>query len=252
MGDSTEDSEQSPSKDNESSKNIQRQVEEQYDFDSFGPADMKEMSAEEWEAAFDPDTWITGQKLIDRVEQDLRSRIKDGDVFAVLEREEYDDEQCLLAYSDRGYAIVYPDGTIEGQGTVLRDVKPSVALCSMDSYDVPDVSEDVSLPSPEDIESSGRDLGNLVLQVVGAVQLLASVILFFSWIAFSLSVIVPVVAFGFFLFGVFLLVVVANARLSGRFRADDFRQRLEEAGVNGERPEFVPNEVDKEQPEDRT
>jgi len=40
---------------------------------------------------------------------------------------------------------------------------------------------------------------------------------------------------------VFMLVLVANARLSDRFRAEEFRNRLRSAGVgDGQRPAFVP------------
>ena len=47
-----------PSETAESTDQLRRQVEETYDFDDFGPADMAQMSAEEWEAAFDADSWI--------------------------------------------------------------------------------------------------------------------------------------------------------------------------------------------------
>jgi hypothetical protein len=200
------------------------------------------MSGDEWESAFDPDSWITGPALLDRVEADLRARIARRDVFAVLEREEFDGENCLLAYSDEGYAIVYPDGSVEGRGTVLRDVKPTVALASMDSYEVPEVPEDAGeLPSPEEVEQGTGQLGNKVMLAVAGVQVLAGLALLVAWIALGLSIIAPVVAFGFLLFGVFLFVVVANARLSDRFRAAEYRDRLRAAGVESQkRPEFVP------------
>ncbi|NIQ56861.1 MAG: hypothetical protein GWN85_26365, partial [Gemmatimonadetes bacterium] len=44
---------------------LREAVEAKYDFDDFRPADMAQMSLEEWEAAFDPDTWITGTELLD-------------------------------------------------------------------------------------------------------------------------------------------------------------------------------------------
>jgi hypothetical protein len=237
--------------DSDSGEDLRREVEERYDFDDFGPEDMARMDVEEWEAAFDSDSWVTGPRLLNRVERDLRARIADRDVFAVVEREEFDGEPCLLAYSDEGYAAVYPDGTVEGRGTVLRDVKPSVALASMDSYEVPEVPPEAGeLPSPEEVAEGSGELGNKVMQAVAAVQVLAGVFLLGAWLALGLSVIAPIVAVGFVLFGAFLFVVVANARLSDRFRAAEYRDRLRAARVeSGERPPFVPGGDDETGPE---
>ena len=106
------------------------------DFENFDARDMAAMTREEWEAAFDADSWVTGRRLLDRVETDLRRRVEERDVFAALRRERRDDEERLVAYSDEGYAVVYEDGSVEGRGTVLRDVKPTVALASMPEYEV--------------------------------------------------------------------------------------------------------------------
>ncbi|MFB6106337.1 MAG: hypothetical protein ABEJ70_05125 [Halobacteriaceae archaeon] len=221
---------------------LRRRVEAEYDFDDFGPADMDRMTAEEWEAVFDPETWITGPELLDRVERDLADRIARRDVFATVEREVRDGVETLLAYSDEGYAIVYPDGTVEGTGTVLRDVKPTVALCSMSDYDVPEAPADASLPDPDEVPEGTGELGNLVLLAIGGAQVVAGVLLLGAWLVYGLTIIAAVVALGFLLFGVFLLVVVANARLSDRFRSEQFRDRLRDAGVeSGERPAFVPD-----------
>ncbi len=229
---------------------LRRQVEETYDFEDFGPGDMAEMSPEEWEAAFDPETWITGERLVDRVEADLKSRVRSRDVFARVER--FDD--LLVAYSDTGYAAVYPDGTIEGRGTVLRDVKPTVALCSMESYDTPEMPEGELLPSPAEIpDDSSSALGNTVLQVVAGVHVLAGLVLLGAWVLFlggflsgpgntqALNLVfVVVAALGFLAIGIFLFTVVANARLSDRFRAEEFRDRLRAVGLeDGERPDFL-------------
>ncbi|MEF8775927.1 MAG: hypothetical protein V5A43_05435 [Haloarculaceae archaeon] len=230
---------------------LRRRVEEEYDFEDFGPRDMADMAPEEWEAAFDPDTWITGEELLDRVEADLRTRVADREVFARVER--FDD--VLVAYDDAGYAAVYPDGSVDGRGTVLRDVKPTVALCSMDTYDVPDPPEDdAGLPSPEEVPEGGATLGNTVLQVVGGVQILAGLVLLGAGLL-SLTglyrapgiaaggtnlVVVGIAGIGFLLVGVFLFVTVANARLSDRFRAEEYRDRLRAIGLeDGERPAFL-------------
>ncbi|WP_277553558.1 DUF7319 domain-containing protein [Halobaculum limi] len=222
---------------------LRAEVEEKYDFDNFGPADMAEMTAAEWEAAFDPDSWITGRDLLDRVEKDLRNRIASREVFAVLDRRE--DPPTVVAYSDEGWAVVYEDGSVEGEGTVLRDVKPTVALCSMDSYEVREPPEEYELPTPEEVQSGTGEFGNLMIQAVAAMQLLGGLGLIGAWLFLNVETIVAPVAGGFFLLiGVFLFAVVANARLSDRFRAEEYRDRLRAAGIveGGGEAEFVPFE----------
>ncbi len=229
---------------------LRRRVEEEYDFENFGPSDMREMSGTEWEAAFDPDTWITGTDLLDRVEADLRRRIATRDVFAVLERVE--DPDRVIAYSDEGYAVVHPDGSLEGEGTVLRDVKPTVVLCSLDSYDVEEPPRDYELPDPEEVKSGTGEFGNTVLQVVAFTQILAGfgllgLFLLTDFVPITvegeLNIAPPIAAFLFLGIGFTLLIVVANARLSDRFRVAEYRDRLQAAGLaDGDRPEFVPFE----------
>ena len=222
---------------------LRARVEEKYDFDDFGPADMAEMSPEEWDAAFDADSWIVGTELLDRLERELRNRVATREVFAVLERGVHDGEEVLLAYSDEGYAMVYADGTVEGRGTVLRDVKPSVALCSMDDYEPSGAAADVPLPTPEEVNQGSGEFGNQMLQLVAGVQLLTGLVLFGAWGFTDLDTIVaPAAAIAFFVVGVFLFMVVANARLSDRFRAEEYRDRLRDIGLeDGERPGFVPS-----------
>ncbi len=226
---------------------LREAVEAEYDFDDFGPADMAEMEREEWEAVFDPETWITGSELIDRVEQDLQTRIATREVFARLERHPGPEGDRLLAYSDEGYAIVNPDGSVEGEGTVLRDVEPTVALCSMEQYEVQTPPEDPSLPDPDEVESGSGELGNTMLQLVAAAQIVAGVGLVIGSLIWDLQpdvpqggVIGPVLGLLFVAVGVFLFAVVANARLSDRFRAAEYRDRLRAVEEAGERPEFVP------------
>ncbi|WP_276271283.1 DUF7319 domain-containing protein [Haloarcula litorea] len=227
---------------------LRQQVEEKYDFEEFGPADMAEMSAEEWEAAFDPDTWITDDELLDRVHRDLLNRVATRDVFARVER--HADPPRVLAYSDEGYAIVYPDGTVEGEGTVLRDVKPTVALCSMDSYDPPEEVPDRPLPEPDDVPEGGGELGNRMLQVIAGAQLLAGLALFGGGLLAAAglfggaginTVLLVVVGLAFVAVALVLFFTVANARLSDKFRAEEYRDRLRAVGLeDGERPDFVP------------
>jgi hypothetical protein len=228
--------------DPESEREARREaVEEKYDFEDFGPADMAEMTAEEWEAAFDPESWVTGTALLDRVEQELRARVARREVFAVVERDETPEGGRVVAYSDEEYAVVYPDGSVEGRGTVLRDVKPTVALCSMPDYEPQAVESDARLPDPDEVAEQGSRLGDTVLQVVGVAQVVAGLVLVGAWVGYALTVLVAVVGVAFLLFGVLLLTVVANARLSDRFRSARYRDRLETAEVaTDERPAFVP------------
>ena len=224
-----------------STEELREQVEQKYDFENFGPREMDEMSAEEWEAAFDPDTWVTGPELLDRVEADLKQRVLDRDVFARIERH----EKYLLAYSDTGFAVVYPDGSVQGEGTVLRDVKPTIALCSMDDYDVPDVPEGEILPDPQDIPDGGSELGNWMLQIVAFAQVLAGIGLLGAGIFFNRGIIAIVAGLFFLVIAIGLFFTVANARLSDRFRAEEFRERLRAMNVDsGERPDFLPVDED--------
>lgn len=228
--------ESGPEESDLSTEQLRERVEQKYDFEDFGPRDMAEMTAAEWDAAFDADSWITGQQLLDRVEADLKQRVLDRDVFARIER----GDDFLLAYSETGFALVYPDGSVEGEGTVLRDVKPVIALCSMDDYDVPDVPDGEVLPEPQDVPEGGGELGNLMVQVIAIVQLLAGVLLLGAGVVFGLDPIPLVAGLGFLVIGIGLLFVVANARLSDRFRSEEFRDRLRAVNVGGERPDFLP------------
>ena len=227
---------------------LRQAVESEYDFEDFGPEEMAEMSYEEWEAVFDHESWITGTELLDRIGADLRSRVANREVFARVERLAPDptegEPERLLAYSDEGYAMVYPDGSVDGRGTVLRDVKPTVALCSMDDYDVEAPPEDGGLPAPSSIPEGSGELGNFMLQITAAIQLLAGIGLFVAWIALSVETIfAPVAGLVFVLAGAFLFLIVANARLSDRFRAEEYRNRLRAVGLeSGERPDFLPIE----------
>jgi hypothetical protein len=227
---------------------LRQEVEEKYDFDDFGPADMAEMTAEEWEVAFDEESWITGAALLDRVADDLRSRVDTREVFARVER--HTDPERVLAYSDEGYALVFPDGTVEGHGTVLRDVKPTVALCSMDDYDVPEPPSDDPLPEPDEIPDGGSELGNWMLQFIAGVQLLAGLVLIGGGGlaaagaiggAGASPVLLIVAGLAFLAIALVLFLVVANARLSDKFRSEEYRDRLRAVGLaDGERPDFVP------------
>ncbi|GAA0202054.1 hypothetical protein ACFFQF_02210 [Haladaptatus pallidirubidus] len=241
----------------ESREELRREVDEKYDFEDFGPEDMAEMSLEEWEAAFDPDTWITGRELLDRVEADLKHRVAIREVFAVIERTSHEGEPLLVAYSDEGYAVVYPDGSVEGRGTVLRDVKPTVALASMEEYDVPEMPEGDQLPNPDEVPEGSGELGNKLMQVIAAIHVVAGFGMMIAWFLVYFEIVsvseniqdgAPLLALvggGFFVFGFFVLLIVANARLSDRFRSEEYRNRLRSAGVDSDyRPDFLREDED--------
>ncbi|QLD86691.1 hypothetical protein HWV23_13450 [Natronomonas halophila] len=235
-----------------STEELRQQVEEQYDFEKFSPADMAEMSVEEWEAVFDPDSWITGSELLDRVEAELRHNVQTRQVFAAVERVGDGEDERVVAYSDEGYVIVRPDGSIQGTGTILRDVEPMVALCSMEDYDVPDVDEDAGLPHPESVPEASGDFGNQMLQVVAGVLSLSGLAFIGSWLASLVGAldlgfagaIVLTLGIVFLLMGIVLFVTVANARLSDRMRSQQYRDRLRAVGAGSEgRPSFLPDEA---------
>jgi len=222
---------------------LRRRVEEEYDFEDFGPSDMARMSAEEWDAAFDPDSWITGERLLERAEAELKSRIARREVFGVLERVRADGEERILVYSDEGYAIVRPSGDVAGRGTVLRDIEPIVALAAMEAYDVPEPPDDWSLPHPDTVPEGSGEFGNLMVQVIAVVQVLGGAALLLATFLTDLDTIVaPAMGIVFLLIGLFLFVMVANARLSDRFRSEEYRERLRALREARERPDFVPVE----------
>src|SRR5699024_1910235 len=155
------------------------------------------------------------------------------------------------------YAVCHHDRSRQGRGTVLRDVKPTVALCSMDSYEIPPVPEGELLPEPESVPDSGGELGNRMLQVVAAAQLLVGGGLFVAWIVLPAvdSIVAPVIGLVFIAFSILLFLQVANARLSDRFRSAEYRDRLRAVGVGSdERPEFLPEKYrnDRSDPEGTT
>jgi hypothetical protein len=226
------------SADDEELAELRAAVEEKYDFDDFGPADMAKMSADEWEAAFDAETWITGEELLDRVVDDLKTRIANRQIFAVIERE----EDQLLVYSDEGYAVVSPDGTVEGQGGVRRDVEPIVAMCSMDEYEVPEPPEEYELPSPESVAEQTGEFGNLMVQIIAGGQLISGLALLIAFappLRLIDTLVAPVIGAIFVVVGLGLFLLVANARLSDRFRSEQYRNRLRAVEIDGvERPDI--------------
>ena len=211
---------------------LREAVEEKYDFDNFGPAEMAKMSGDEWEAAFDAETWITGERLLDRVESDLKSKIAARQIFAVVERE----ADQLVVYSDTGYAVVSADGTVEGEGGVRRDVEPVVAMCSMDDYEVGEPPADYELPTADSVPEQTGEFGNLMIQLIAGGQVLGGLALiaaFMPPLRLVDTIVAPVVGGLFIVVGIGLFALVANARLSDRFRAEQYRNRLRAVEAGG-------------------
>lgn len=232
---------------------LRKQVDEKYDFENFTPADMAKMSADEWEAAFDAETWITGPALIDRLEKDLKNKIASRDVFGVIERQTVDGVDHLLVYSDEGYVTVSPDGTVEGEGGILRDVEPMVALCSMEEYEIPDPPENYQLPAPEGVPEQTGELGNLMIQIIAGMQLLGGLGLLGAWILTDIGLVAPVIGGLFVVVGFVLFSLVANARLSDRFRAEQYRERLKAVETGGfDRPEELDGQNQPDLPTEST
>ncbi|CDK39966.1 uncharacterized protein BN903_74 [Halorubrum sp. AJ67] len=82
-----------------------------------------------------------------------------------------------------------------------------------------------------------------MIQVVAAIQVLAGIALLVASAVADLGTIVaPAMGIVFLLVGGFLFAMVANARLSDRFRSEEYRDRLRALREAKERPEFVPVE----------
>jgi len=121
---------------------------------------------------------------------------------------------------------------------------------------VPENPPEELLPEPQEVPEGSGALGNTMLQVVAAAQVLAGVVLVGVWLLVSLRVVAPpgggsvrslnvigmlVAGFLFLGIGVLLFVTVANARLSDKFRAEEYRNRLRAVDLEpGERPDFLP------------
>ncbi len=239
------DADDAPTPDDAELEALRQRVEQKYDFENFGPSDMAEMTPEEWDVAFDEDSWITGDELLERVAAELKSRVAEREVFAVLEYATLGGERCLVAYSDSDYAIVYPDGSVEGRGTVVRDVKPTVALCSMEEYDVTEPPENWQLPAADSVPESGSELGNWMLQLIAATQILVGLGALALWPIMGLgeNIVMGAVGFLFVFIGFLLFFMVANARLSAKFQVTEYRDRLRSIGTADEtRPSFLPIE----------
>jgi hypothetical protein len=113
-----------------------------------------------------------------------------------------------------------------------------VALCSMEEYEIPEPPESYRLPSPEAVPEQTGELGNLMIQIIAGMQLLGGVGLIGAWVFTDIGLVAPAIGGIFLVVGIFLFSLVANARLSDRFRAEQYRNRLRAVETDGfERPE---------------
>jgi len=110
----------------------------------------------------------------------------------------------------------------------------------MDEYEVAEPPEHYQLPAPEAVPEQSGELGNLMLQIIAGMQLLGGLGLVGAWLLTDVDTLVaPVIGGIFLVVGVVLFTLVANARLSDRFRAEQYRDRLRAVEAGGfERPEL--------------
>ena len=136
--------------------------------------------------------------------------------------------------------IIGPDGTVEGEGGVRRDVEPVVAMCSMDEYEVSEPPANYELPSADEVPEQTGEFGNPMVQLIAGGQVIGGIALLGAFILRLVeTVVAPVVGGLFLVVGIGLFALVANARLSDRFRAEQYRSRLRAVEAGGiDRPEI--------------
>ncbi|NIQ56862.1 MAG: hypothetical protein GWN85_26370, partial [Gemmatimonadetes bacterium] len=103
-----------------------------------------------------------------------------------VERHELDDGPRVLAYNDAEYAVVAPDGSVDGEGALRGEVEPAVALCSMESYEVEAPPPGAGLPDPSTVNPGSGDLGHRLLLAVAGIQVVAGLVLLVSPLFVSL------------------------------------------------------------------
>ena len=179
---------------------------------------------------------IVGKELLNRVELDIRDRISRRNIIAAIETIHIDDEENLLIYDDAGYALIALDGSVSGMGSIRTEIENIVVLCSMDTYDVPELpAGDFSL-NIDAISKSSSGIGNKLLQILASSFLIIGILLLFSPLFINFprpgsGILTTVSGFGFIFTGLFLLLVVVHSRLSDRFRSTEYADRLKKIGI---------------------
>ena len=178
---------------------------------------------------------IVGKELLNRVDLDIKDRISRRNIIAAIETIHIDDEENLLIYDDAGYALIALDGSVSGMGSIRTEIENIVVLCSMDTYDVPelpagDFSLNIDAPS-----KSSSGIGNKLLQILASSFLIIGILLLFSPLFVNFprpgsGILTTVSGFGFIFTGLFLLLVVVHSRLSDRFRSTEYADRLKKIG----------------------
>lgn len=189
---------------------------------------------------------IVGKELLNRIELDVKDRISRRNIIAAIETIHIDDEVHLLIYDDTGYALISLDGSTSGMGSIRTEVENIVVLCSLSTYDVPELPSGdfflgMNVPSKP---SSG--VGNKLLQMLASSFILIGILFLFSPLFVNFprpgsGILTTVSGFGFILTGLFLLLVVVHSRLSDRFRSMEYADRLKKIGIGSDfRPDFLP------------
>jgi hypothetical protein len=124
----------------------------------------------------------------------------------------------------------------------------------MEEFEVSPPPAEFDLPDPTEVPEGSGEFGNFMLQVIAGAQLLVGIGLIGAWMAQSAglnlapgltTILVPALGMVFLLVGLFLFLVVANARLSDRFRAEEYRNRLRAVkAIEGERPAFLSGDAE--------
>lgn len=189
---------------------------------------------------------IVGLDLIDRIEADTKDRIRRRNILAMIERISIEGIDHILIYDDLGYAIVEPDGSVSGIGSIRAEMENVVVLCSMSNYDVPELIKDNFLPNISSTYKPPNQIGNKLLQIlslsffiIGCTLLVSPI--FLNFYASSATILTTISGFGFILISLFITTMVVHSRLSDRFRSSEYQNRLKNIGIgSNSRPSFIP------------
>ncbi len=189
---------------------------------------------------------IVGTDLLDRIEADTKDRIRRRNILAMIERISIEGTGHILIYDDLGYALVEPDGSVSGIGSIRTEIENVVVLCSMSSYDVPELLNGNFLPKISSTYKPANQIGNKLLQtlsfsffIIGFILLISPI--FINFYASSATILTTISGLGFILTSLFIITLVIHSRLSDRFRSSEYQNRLKNIGIgSNSRPSFIP------------
>ena len=189
---------------------------------------------------------IVGKELLNRIELDVKDRISRRNIIAAIEKIHIDDKEHLLIYDDAGYALIALDGSISGMGSIRTEMETITVLCSITTYDVPELPSGNFFLGMNMPPKPSSGIGNKLLQILASSFILIGILVLFSPLFVNSprpgsGILTTVSGFGFILTGLFLLLVVVHSRLSDRFRSMEYADRLKKIGIGSDfRPDFLP------------